>query len=193
MTTTINLLPWREERRRQQQQDFLMLLGVAVAAGALVWWVWSQAVERQISGQSARNNYITKELAVLDQQIKEIAELEQRREELVARMGVIQNLQNNRPSIVYIFDQLVRTLPDGVYYTRIERVGKQFTISGVAESNTRISSLMRNLNDSPWFTNPNLKTVNALGENTDANAFQLTVSQQDQEPEGKDKKPEGKS
>lgn len=192
MTTTINLLPWREERRRQQQQDFLILLGMAVVLGALVWWVWSQAVGSQISAQSARNAYINKELEVLDQQIKEIAELEERREELVARMGVIQDLQNNRPSIVYIFDQLVRTLPDGVYYTSVERKGREFTIAGVAESNTRISALMRNLNDSAWFENPNLKTVNALSENSEANAFQLTVTQQKQEPEEKGK-PEGKS
>jgi type IV pilus assembly protein PilN len=180
IATTINLMPWREERRKQQQQDFLILLGVAAALGALVWWVWTSTVSAQIDNQQGRNSYIEKELALLDSQIKEIKELETRRAELVARMDTIQKLQNDRPSIVYIFDQIARTVPDGVFYTDIERQGVNFTIKGVAESNTRISALMRSLNESPWFQDPSLQTVNAVAD-SEASSFVLTVTQEAQE------------
>ncbi|MDF1779763.1 MAG: PilN domain-containing protein [Alcanivoracaceae bacterium] len=180
-TTTINLLPWREERRKQQQQDFMILLGVAAVLAAIVWFVWDSAVSSDIANQRSRNQYVEKELSLLESQIKEIKELEDRRAELVSQLGIIQDLQNSRPSIVYIFDQLVRTLPDGVYYKEISRKGREFTITGIAESNNRISSLMRNLNESAWFQNPVLKTVNAVGDDTEANSFVLTVAQESQQ------------
>lgn len=179
ITTKINLLPWREKRRQQMQQDFMVLLGAAAALGVLVWFTWSSHVDGEISAQKSRNTYIKKELKLLDEQIKEIKQLEQRREELVGRMETIQSLQNDRPSIVYIFDQLVRTLPDGVFYKNVERRGRQFTIAGVADSNTRISALMRNLEESPWFVNPILKTVTAVS-GSEASAFTLTVMQEKQ-------------
>lgn len=191
IATTINLMPWREERRKQQQQDFLVLLGAAAALGVLVWWIWTSSVSAQIEDQQGRNSYIEKELALLDSQIKEIKELETRRAELVARMDTIQKLQNDRPSIVYIFDQIARTIPDGVYYTEILREGTKFTIKGVAESNTRISALMRGLNESPWFTDPSLQTVNAV-PGSEASSFVLTVSQEAQES-GQDKAADGKA
>jgi len=191
IATTINLMPWREERRKQQQQDFLVLLGVAAALGLLVWWAWTSAVSAQIEDQQGRNSYIEKELALLDGQIKEIKELETRRAELVARMDTIQKLQNDRPSIVYIFDQLARTVPNGVYYTEIARQGGAFTIKGLAESNTRISALMRSLNESPWFTDPSLQTVDAV-PGSEASSFVLTVTQEAQESE-QDKAAGGKA
>lgn len=176
--TTINLLPWREARRKQQQQDFIILLAIAALLGGLVFFGWNRVVVAQVENQQSRNAYIKRELALLDQQIKEISELEKRREELISRMNVIQDLQNNRPYIVYMFDQLVRTLPDGVYYTSIERRGSVFTINGVADSNNRISALMRNLDESPWFKQPNLRTVSALPGGGEANSFVLTVNQE---------------
>lgn len=188
--TTINLLPWREARRKQQQQDFIIMLAVAAAIGIAVFFGWKMVVDSKVENQLSRNRYIERELAQLDQQIKEISELEKRRADLVSRMNVIQDLQNNRPYIVYMFDQLVRTLPDGVYYTSIERKGGIFTIAGVADSNNRISALMRNLNESDWFKDPDLRTVAAAGEGSEANVFTLTVSQElpsankDQEQQG---------
>jgi type IV pilus assembly protein PilN len=176
--TTINLLPWREARRKQQQQDFIIMLVVAAALGILVFFGWTSVVAGQVENQQNRNRYIERELAQLDQQIKEISELEKRRAELISRMNVIQDLQNSRPYIVYMFDQLVRTMPDGVYYTSIERKGAVFTISGVADSNNRISALMRNLNDSPWFKDPDLRTVTAASDGSQANSFVLAVSQE---------------
>lgn len=176
--TTINLLPWREARRKQQQQDFIIMLAVAAAIGIAVFFGWKMVVDSKVENQLSRNRYIERELAQLDQQIKEISELEKRRADLVSRMNVIQDLQNNRPYIVYMFDQLVRTLPDGVYYTSIERKGGIFTIAGVADSNNRISALMRNLNESDWFKDPDLRTVAAAGNGSEANVFTLTVSQE---------------
>ena len=176
--TTINLLPWRVARRKQQQQDFIIMLAVAAAIGIAVFFGWKMVVDSKVENQLSRNRYIERELAQLDQQIKEISELEKRRADLVSRMNVIQDLQNNRPYIVYMFDQLVRTLPDGVYYTSIERKGGIFTIAGVADSNNRISALMRNLNESDWFKDPDLRTVAAAGNGSEANIFTLTVSQE---------------
>jgi type IV pilus assembly protein PilN len=176
--TTINLLPWREARRKQQQQDFIIMLAVAAALGALVFFGWQSIVDGRVQNQQNRNAYIQRELAQLDLQIKEISELEKRRADLISRMNVIQGLQNSRPYIVYMFDQLVRTLPDGVHYTSIERKGATFTISGVADSNNRISALMRNLNESDWFKDPDLRTVKAASDGSQANIFTLTVSQE---------------
>lgn len=180
ITTTINLLPWREERRKQQQQEFMILLVAAAVIGVIIWFLWTSSVSSDVEGQTGRNNYVKGQLAQLDDQIVEIKKLEERRAELVARMETIQNLQNDRPSIVYIFDQLVRAIPDGVFYTSITRKGRSFTINGQAESNTRISSLMRNLNESPWFVSPTLETVTAV-EGSDASVFTLTVSQEAQD------------
>ena len=187
MTTMINLLPWREERRKQRQHEFIAMLAFAALLAGLLFWLWKGMVEGQIADQQTRNNHIQSEIAKLDTQIKEINELQRRRDQRVARMKVIQELQGNRPTIVYVFDQLVRTLPEGVYYTLVERTGDSYRIEGVAESNNRISRLMRNLAASDWFVEPNLLNVNALDESerggadgadsAQANTFALTVKQ----------------
>ena len=191
--TTIHLLPWREARRKQQQQDFIIMLAVAAAIGIAVFFGWKLVVDGKVENQLSRNRYIERELSQLDQQIKEISELEKRRADLVSRMNVIQDLQNNRPYIVYMFDQLVRTLPDGVYYTSIERKGGIFTISGIADSNNRISALMRNLSESDWFKDPDLRTVAAAADGSQENVFTLTVSQElPSTNAGKDKQGGGK-
>lgn len=177
MTTTINLLPWREERRKRQQQEFIVLLVVAAVVGALLFFGWKSVVDQQIVDQRARNSHIQSKTAELNEKIKEIKELQARRDELVARMEVIQNLQGNRPTIVYVFDELVRTLPDGVFYSQVKRIGDVYSIAGVAESNNRISRLMRNFDGSPWFGEANLQNVTALEDGSQANKFTLTVKQ----------------
>jgi type IV pilus assembly protein PilN len=137
-----------------------------------------QYLNHSVEQQNARNQFIKDKIAVLDQQIAEIRDLRQKREQLLARMRVIQDLQGNRPVIVRVFDELVRTLAKGVYFTSAKLDGKNLSIDGTAESNNRISTLMRNLNGSEWFENPNLKGIK---ENTAAGAqasnFQLTVTQ----------------
>lgn len=156
MTTTINLLPWREWRRKRLQREFILQLVLAAVLGGAIWFFWNSAVSARVEDQESRNAYIQEQITKLDDKIKEIEKLEQRRSDLVERMEVIQELQGNRPTIVYLFDQLVKTLPDGVYYTNVERNGKKFSISGVSDSNNRISRLMRNFEDSRWFEKPNL-------------------------------------
>ena len=176
-TTKINLLPWREKRRKERQAEFIGLLVIAALLGGFVFFSWNQMVNTQISHQNERNRLVQSRISVLDRQIEEINQLEERRDELVERMRVIQDLQGNRPTIVYVFDELVRTLPDGVHYTSVRRRGDSYSISGVAESNARISRLMRNLEDSPWFLDANLQSVTAVGEGDQSNRFSLTVRQ----------------
>lgn len=194
MTTRINLLPWREWRRKRLQREFILQLVLAAILGAAIWFFWNSAVSARVEGQERRNAYVEEQISKLDDKIAEIEKLEERRSELVERMKVIQELQGNRPTIVYLFDRLVKTLPEGVYYTSVERTGKQFSISGVSESNNRISRLMRNLEESRWFEEPNLQNVSAdedqQGDQSDTedgeqrNQFSLTVSQANPREQG---------
>ena len=175
----INLLPWREERREERRKRFLLtLIGVVVGSvGAVL--IADQIISAAIERQMARNDYISKQIAVVDERIKQISELKARRQQLVERMRIIQDLQGNRQISGRIFDQLARTLPDGVYFTDVKMAGKTLSISGAAESNNRVSELMRNLDASDWFDAPSLNEVKAtLADQVEqANVFQLTVRQ----------------
>ena len=175
----INLLPWREQRREERRQRSLGVLGAVLVGAAALVFAGDQLLNAAIERQVARNDYVRKEIAALDARIKEISELKKRREELLARMKIIQDLQGNRPIIARVFDQLVRTLPDGVYFTALKMTGKSIAISGAAESNNRVSALMRNLDGSDWLTAPSLTEVKAVtaGAVDQANVFQLTVQQ----------------
>lgn len=183
----INLLPWRQELRKQRQQEFIaILLAVALVAVVLVL-IGHVALSAQVSGQEESNQTIKAEISKLDGQIAEIDVLQKRRDELLARMKVIQDLQGHRPVIVRVFDELVRIIPEGVVLTSLERTGDGFALSGVAESANQVSNLMRNLDASQWFTNPVLSAVvadssaSSGGRKTDADKqpgsrFSLTVS-----------------
>ena len=181
----INLLPWRQELRKQRQQEFVaILLAVSLVAVGIVLFA-HMALSKQVSDQEERNQYIKAEISKLDFQITEIDALQKRRDELLSRMKVIQDLQGRRPVIVRVFDELVRVIPDGVYLKSLERKGDVFTISGVAESANQVSNLMRNLDASPWFKSPVLSTVAAdqassgskdkTGEKQQGSRFALTV------------------
>lgn len=175
----INLLPWREQLREERKQRFLVtLVGVLIVAGGLVFLA-DQYLNAAITQQNARNEFIRKEISVLDARIKEISELKTRRQQLVERMKIIQDLQGNRPIAARIFDQLVRTLPDGVYFTDLKMVGKSISVEGAAESNNLVSSLMRNHEASDWLMAPNLTEVKAVSADKldQANTFKLTVQQ----------------
>lgn len=172
----INLLPWREERREEQKREFLAIAGLFAAVAAGVVFLWFSVMSSAIDAQNDRNSYLQKRINELNAQVREINEMKKQKKQLIARMEVIQALQGNRPEIVHIFDELVRTLPDGVFYNSIVRKGAVITLRGTAESNNRVSSLMRQLEASDWFTDPNLRMVNAnrsFGEQ--ANDFQMTV------------------
>lgn len=157
----INLLPWRQELRKQRQQEFVAIVLAVVGLAVGIVLFAHMALSKQVSDQLERNSYIKAEIATLDSQIKEIDELQKRREELLARMKVIQDLQGHRPVIVRVFDEFVRAMPDGVYFRTIERKEGVFSIVGVAESANQVSNLMRNLDSSQWFKNPVLSKVAA--------------------------------
>lgn len=185
----VNLRPWREELRAEKQKQFVvMILGAAIIAGGLVF-LWKSDMDSRIAYQQSRNAYIETAAKKLDEQIREIESLKRKRDELLARMQVIQDLQGKRPVIVRVFDELVRTLPDGLFYTDLKRAGDQVTIVGMAESNSRISSLMRQFEDSDWFANPNLSNVSAAdNRRAGYSQFNLSVQQKTPEPEVEDKK-----
>lgn len=172
----INLLPWREARREELKRAFLAVLGLVAAAAVLSVLLADRIVNGQIDNQKARNDYITSNIRELDKQVEEIKDLQRKRNQLIERMRVIQELQGNRPIIVRVLDQLVRTVPDGVFYTSISAKGQELSINGVAESNNRVSSLMRRLDASDWLKEPNLDRVSAAPTYGDqANTFVLTV------------------
>jgi len=175
----INLLPWREERRQELKKEFIATaVLVLIMAGGLVFLA-DRVVNGQIDNQQARNQYLEENIAVLDKMVAEIKELEKRRNQLLDRMRVIQELQGNRPIIVRVLDQLVRTVPDGVFYTSLNTKDKRITINGIAESNNRVSSLMRRLDASDWLASPNLDQVKAAPNYGDqATTFNLTVNVQ---------------
>jgi type IV pilus assembly protein PilN len=172
----INLLPWREERRQELKKEFLVTVGLVLALGVGMVLLADRVVDSQIQNQKARNQYLIENIKVLDEQVAEIRELQKKRNQLLDRMRVIQELQGNRPIIVRVLDQLVRTVPDGVFYTNLQTRDKVISINGIAESNNRVSSLMRRLDSSDWLANPNLDAVRSAPTYGDqANTFNLTV------------------
>jgi type IV pilus assembly protein PilN len=175
----INLLPWREQLREERKQRFLVALAGSFVVAAGLVFLGGQLFNSAIENQTARNNFVRKEIAVLDARIKEISELKARRQELLERMKIIQDLQGNRPVTARIFDQMTRTLPDGVYFNDVSMTGTRISILGAAESNNRVSELMRKMDGSEWLTGPNLAQVKATtaGAIDQANTFSLTVEQ----------------
>lgn len=172
----INLLPWRDEERQEKKKEFFTVLGGFCILGLLCGYVWVSTVQGSIDNQNSRNSMLQKEIDALQQRVAEIQELKQRRAQLLERMEVIQNLQGTRPVIVRYFDDMVRSVPDGVYLTRLTRTGDRLNIDGIAESHSRISAYMRNLDDSDWFTDPNMATISvAADEGEQAQKFSMTV------------------
>ncbi len=173
----INLLPWREERRQELKKEFLAAVALVLFLGFGLLLLADRVVNSQIDNQGRRNEYLTDNIKQLDKQVAEIRDLQKRRDQLLDRMRVIQELQGNRPIIVRVLDQLVRTVPDGVFYTKLVTTDKKISISGIAESNNRVSSLMRRLEASDWLASPVLDKVHEAKEFGDqANKFELTVT-----------------
>ena len=160
----INLLPWRAERRKQRQKEFFAMLGGAALAAVLIAFVVVKYFDMLIADQNARNARLQDEIAQLDAKIKEIEELDKKKAQLLARKAVIEQLQANRSQMVHLFDELVRTIPDGVRLNSIKQTGDMLTLDGVAQSNARVSSYMRALENSGWMTSPDLSIIEAKGE-----------------------------
>ena len=172
----INLLPWRNELRKKRQKEFAYLaVGAAVAMLTVIGGVhWFN--EERIAFQKQRNEYLEQKTVELDARIKAIKNLDEQRKNLLARMEIIQQLQSSRPEIVHVFDELVRTLPEGVYYQKVKQSGNLLTVSGVAQSNAFVSSLMRNLNRSEWLEGATLKEIVADASNGSGNTELLRLA-----------------
>jgi len=160
----INLLPWREQERKRRQTNFGVAAVVAVALGGLVTFGVSAYLQHRIDYQNERNARLEQEIARLDALIKEIAELEDQKDRLLARMEIIDELQRSRPDSVHLFDQMVRVLPDGIYYQNVEQRASKLEIEGIAESSTRVSALMRNIENSQWLQSPGLEVVETVDD-----------------------------
>ncbi len=170
----INLLPHREEKRKARQKQFGILAGLAAVVGLVIaslLWVFFDA---QITKQQGRNKYLTTEIATLDKQIEEIARIREETASLLAKKQVVEGLQSFRSEPVYLLDQLLRQLPEGLYLKSIKQTGIKLSVSGYAQSNARVSAFMRNIEASPYLGNPNLVEIKAVTLNTQrANEFIL--------------------
>jgi type IV pilus assembly protein PilN len=155
----INLLPWREAERQKRQRDFGVALGGAVVAGIAVIMITMFAYSEMIDDQEERNARLEQEIKLLQEKITEIDALERQKERLIARMEIIEQLQQSRPEIVHLFDELSRQLPEGVYLTGMKQTGSRVEIRGVAQSSTRVSALMRQIDASEWLGDPEVERV----------------------------------
>ena len=174
----INLLPWREQLREERKKRFLLALVVSVMIGGAVVFVGDLIVSSSVSAQASRNQYLQSHIKKLNKSITEIKDLRKKREQLLERMEVIQSLQGNRPVSVRVFDQLARVVPKGVYFKTVSMNGSTMKLVGIAESNNQISELMRNFDNSEWFTDPNLTAVRKVSDNGERqNEFDLTIQQ----------------
>lgn len=160
----INLLPWRVDRRKQRQKEFGVMVALAALGAIALSFLIISYYNGQISGQNARNGFLKQQITEVDKQIKEIEELEKTKGRLLARKEVIEDLQANRSQMVHLFDSLVRTIPDGVILTAIKQDNKTLSLTGRAQSNSRVSTYMRNLEGSGWMTKPDLSVIEAKGE-----------------------------
>jgi type IV pilus assembly protein PilN len=157
----INLLPWRVERRKLRHTEFMTLLGDAALGAVLLSFLIVNYYNRQIDGENARIAFVKDQIAKVDQQIKEIELLDQKKAKLLARKDVIEQLQANRSQMVHLFDSLVRTIPDGVVLTALKQDGDKLTLDGRSQSNARVSTYMRNLEGAGWMTKPELSIIEA--------------------------------
>ena len=155
----INLLPWRTERRKQREREFYMVLLAAAVGGFVALFAAIMWMGARIDAQQDRNKYLQAEIKSLDKQIEEIKELDKTRSQLLTRKQIIEQLQSNRSQMVHLFDEMVRTIPDGVRLTSMKQAGDVLTLEGVAESNARVASYMRNIDASPWMGRTDLRKI----------------------------------
>ena len=189
----INLLPHRAEKRKAQQIQFIAFSVIAVILGALIVGFVHVAIMAQIDNQERRNAYLNKEIAVLDKQIDEIKKLREQTKSLLSRKTVVENLQSTRADVVHLMDQMLRILPDGVYLKSLKQTGTKISMVGYAQSNARVSTLMRAIDDSPWLNTPVLIEIHAVSvAGSRLSEFSMTFNLTRQEtPRAPDAKPAG--
>jgi len=174
----INLIPWREAERKRKRQEFgVGAVGALVVAGAIAFLVNLQ-MQSAINGQTERNQYLKSEISNLDKQIAEILELDAQKQRLLARTQVIEQLERSRPEIVHVFDQLARTLPDGVHLTSVKQTNRKIQLRGRAQSSTRVASYMRNIDASEWLAEPALDILETKGGGEANSQFSLNAVQE---------------
>lgn len=162
----INLLPHRAEKRKAQQVQFIAFSVISVVLGVVIVGFVHVAIMAQIDYQERRNAYLNKEIVVLDKQIDEIKKLREQTKSLLARKNVVENLQSTRSDVVHLMDQMLRILPDGVYLKSLKQTGSKISLVGYAQSNARVSTLMRSIEDSPWLEAPTLIQIQATNVGT---------------------------
>lgn len=174
----INLLPWREQEREAEKRNFFTLLGLSLFGVVFIVAIAYLILNGQVRGQTAANDYLKKQIVGLDQKIAQINQLKKKKADLIERMNLIQNLQYERKSTVHLFEDMVRVVPKGIYLTQVQRTGDIVLLTGKAESNSRVSELMRNIRDkSEWLVNPILTEIKTNEEDDDSLArdFQLEM------------------
>jgi type IV pilus assembly protein PilN len=179
----INLLPWREQQRRERKLAFFVALGGAASLAAITAFAAYLLLGSMIDDQENRNAQLRSEIKLLDKQIEEINDLEAQKQKFISRMQIIEKLQRSRPEVVHLFDELVKVMPDGTYLTSVKQTGNKLKLEGVAQSSTRVSTLMRNIAASQWLRNPELEVVQTRNETAGSNfvldAEQINLSDQD--------------
>ena len=173
----INLLPWRDEQRKERKLSFFAGMGGAVVAAAIAAFAAGLAFSSMISGQEHRNDRLRTEITTLDKEIEKINNLEQQKQKFIARMQIIEKLQRSRPEIVHVFDEVVRTIPDGTYLTSVKQTDKKLKLDGVAQSSTRVSSFMRSIDSSQWLRNPELEVVETKPNQPLGSSFTMYADQ----------------
>ena len=157
----INLLPHREEAKKAKREQFYVLTGLVSVLGALIVFAIYTLIDGQISAQTGNNDFLKKEIAVLDKQLDEIKRLKEQTQALLSRKQVIENLQRDRGETVYLLSEMVKQVPEGVYIRTLKQEGLKVSLTGYAQSNARVSALMRNIDASPWLESPQLVEVKA--------------------------------
>jgi len=170
---SINLLPWRQALRQRRQKEFFIGIAAAVALAALVTLMTHLTVSSMIDSQHERNELLKSEIAQLDKAIEQIVALEEQKDRMIARMEVIDTLQSSRPEVVKLFDQIVATLPEGVYLTSVKQSGRRIEFNGVAQSSTRVSAFMRNIDASETLSAPELKVIQTGRDSGPGSQFTL--------------------
>lgn len=184
MSIRINLLPHRELKRAARRRQMNVLLGIAVVIGVLSVALGHTVISAKKSAQEERNAFLTKEIEKLDAQIVEIKKIREQTQALLERKQVVETLQSNRTEVVHLFDQMIRLLPDGLYLKSFKQTGDEVNIGGYTQSSARVSTLMRSLEESPWFERPRLIEIKAATvNNLRANEFLLSVKQTKQQTE----------
>lgn len=174
----INLLPWREELRKKKQQDFVAGIGAGILATCLILVLVYLYIEGLKEYQGRRNTMLQNEIAILDKKIQEIKDIEEKKNKLLTKIEVIQKLQESRPEVVHLFDELAKTTPEGTYLTKFTQIGDTLTMQGKAESNARVSAYMRAIDSSLWLNTSVLGVIKGEGKNNgEMNDFTLTAKQ----------------